>query len=134
MYVRQIGNVPAMGLKQKVWVIGLVGLVLLVGCTTRYQELMDEGEEHYSQQRYDDAIFSYTAAFQVSSDMGQVYSDIGEIIESLSQLSGAYRAARRTREALLAAIRMKQILNYCNQAGYVSGLNCRIPEELRRWP
>ena len=127
MYVRQIGNVPAMGLKQKVWVIGLVGLVLLVGCTTRHQELMDEGEEHYRQQRYDDAIFSYTAAFQVSSD-------IVEIIESLSQLSVAYRVSGRPREALAAANRSLQILNYCNQAGYVTGLSCRIPEELRRWP
>ncbi len=121
----QTGSTPAMGLKRKVWVIGLVGLLLLGGCTTRYQELMDEGDEHLSQGRRLDAILSYEAAFQETKETS-------EILESSSRLSEAYEALGiPTTTSVYATLRGVNIVLYCignGMTGY-----CHIPEEMKQW-
>ena len=121
----QIGNTPAMGLKRKVWVIGLVGLLFLGGCTTRYQELMNEGDEHYSQGRSDDAILSYEAAFQETDDSV-------EILESSGKLEKVYRIQGRAFDYLKALQRGLNIFNYCLERGMIGF--CRFPEEMKEWP
>ena len=121
----QIGNTPAMGLKRKVWVIGLVGILLLGGCTTRYQELKDEGDEHYSQGCSDDAISSYEAAFQEA----EITNDILESSDSLADLYGDLGRFSDREKALR---RKNQIVGYC--LVWVSSRVCNFPEEMKQWP
>ncbi len=121
----QIGINPTMGLKRKVWVIGLAGLLLLGGCTTSYQELMDEGEQHYSQGRSDDAILSYEAAFQETEDPG-------EILESSNSLADVYGSLGRISDKEKALSRGLNIAGYC--AVWASGRGCHFPEEMKQWP
>jgi hypothetical protein len=70
--------------QQNLWVIVLVGILILGGCTpSRYQERINEGDEHYSQGRSDDAILSYEAAFQETENAT-------EILESSTKLMEVY--------------------------------------------
>jgi hypothetical protein len=122
----QLGNTPAMGLKRKVWVIGLVGTLLLIGCTTtRYQELIGEGDEHLSQGRSNDAILSYEAAFQETQNSN-------EILESSTRLIKVYGSLGRDLDKAKAALRGVNISEYCRNNGMVG--YCHIPEELKQWP
>jgi len=123
----QIGINPTTGLKRKVWVIGLAGILLLGGCTpSRYQELITEGDEHYSQGRSDDAILSYEAAFQETKETS-------EILESSSRLSEAYEILGRTTiNSVNATLRGVNIVAYCIRIG--TDKYCDIPEELKQWP
>ncbi len=116
-----------MGLKRKVLVIGLVGILLLVGCATRYQELMNEGEEHYSQGRSDDAILSYEAAFQETEDPG-------DIIESSTSLADVYGSLGRVSDEDKALRRGLNIAGYCAVWASGSGRGCHFPEEMKQWP
>ena len=116
-----------MGFMRKVWVIGLVGLLLLVGCATRYQELMDEGEEHYSQGRSDDAISSYEAAFQETGNPG-------DIIESSTSLADVYGSLGRVSDEEKALRRGLNIAGYCAVWASGSGRGCHFPEEMKQWP
>jgi hypothetical protein len=121
----QIGNTPAMGLKRKVWVIGLVGSLLLVGCANNYQELMNEGDEHLSQGRSDDAILSYEGAFQET----EISS---EILESSNSLADVYRSLGRISDKEKALRRGLNIAGYC--AVWASGRGCHFPEKMKEWP
>ncbi len=122
----QTGSTPAMGLKRKVWVIGLVGILLLVGCTTRYQALMNEGDEHQSQGRSDDAILSYEAAFQETA-----YT--AKIVASSGKLEKVYKSLGRTSDYAKASVRGGIIFRYFLERGMLLGY-CHIPEELKQWP
>jgi len=123
----QIGNTPTVGLKRKVWVIGLVGSLLLVGCTASYQELMNEGDEHYSQGRSDDAISSYEAAFQETGNPG-------DIIESSTSLADVYGSLGRVSDEEKALRRGLNIAGYCAVWASGSGRGCHFPEEMKQWP
>ncbi len=114
-----------MGLKRKVWVIGLVGLLLLGGCTASYQELMNEGEEHHSQGRYNDAILSYEAAFQETKDSN-------DILESSTRLKEVYFSLGRPSAGSNAMQRGMIISLYCFKLGMFG--YCHFPEELKQWP
>ncbi len=121
----QIQNTPTMGLKRKVWVIGLVGSLLLVGCANNYQELMNEGDEHLSQGRFDDAILSYEAAFQETENAT-------EILESSTKLMEVYGNLGQFSTGSNAMQRGGIIFRYClvrGMPGY-----CHFPEEMKEWP
>jgi len=115
-----------MGLKRKVWVIGLVGILLLGGCIASYQELMNEGDEHYSQGRSDDAISSYEAAFQET----EITS---EILESSNSLADVYGSLGRISDKQKALWRGQEIAGYCVVV-LGTGRGCRFPEEMKQWP
>ncbi len=106
--------------------IGLVGIMLLVGCTTRYQELMNEGDEHQSQGRSDDAILSYEAAFQETA-----YT--AKIVASSGKLEKVYKSLGRTSDYAKASVRGGIIFRYCLVRGMHLGY-CHFPEALKEWP